>query len=400
MRVPWTAPLLLAASVFAPLAMTASARAEDPMERPLHAFFDSLRKAEDPKAARVSKIAYYGDSAIISDGFTGELRSRLQGRFGDAGAGFLLAGPTFDDYRHQGLKYASKGWSSMAVIAGDVKSGRYGYGGVVATSFGGAATSFESKGEFITSIEVYYEAIPKGGNLQVFLNGETKKSADQIATAADKPTPRVWRFTPEGGVKKVRIRAGGEGLVKVYGVVLNGKSKGVQLDALGILGMRARRWLNADADHVRDQVATRSPDLVVLHFGGNERVDENLSKAGHQADIEKTVALLKAGAPHAACLIVGPLAQGEEKGGKIVYDKSLDDIYPAQREAAKRAGCAFFDTLAAMGGKSALASWRKNKWLEGDYAHLTAKGHKALGDLMAKWMLGLYDTWKTHTASR
>ena len=53
-----------------------------------------------------------------------------------------------------------------------------------------------------------------------------------------------------------------------------------------------------------------------------------------------------------------------------------------------------------MGGKGSLATWHKAKWLEGDYAHLTNKGHKELGDILAKWMLGLYDGWKSHTAQR
>ena len=42
--------------------------------------------------------------------------------------------------------------------------------------------------------------------------------------------------------------------------------------------MRARRWLNADAAHLAEQVRERAPGLLVLNFGGNERVDPSLSE--------------------------------------------------------------------------------------------------------------------------
>ena len=165
-------------------------------------------------------------------------------------------------------------------------------------------------------------------------------------------------------------------------------------DAVGILGMRARRWLNADKAHLERQVETRAPDLVVLNFGGNERVDAGLTKASHKADVEKALAALRAGAPKAACIIVAPIAHGEDKAGKVVLDPALTKIYEAQREVADEEGCAFFDTLDAMGGKKALKTWRDKKLISGDYAHLTSKGHEALGGLIADWLLGRYDTWR------
>jgi len=171
-------------------------------------------------------------------------------------------------------------------------------------------------------------------------------------------------------------------------------TSGVELDAIGILGMRARRWLNANQDHLEKQVETRRPDMVVLNFGGNERVDAGLTKTAHKADIEKALGALRAGAPKAACVIVAPIAHGEDKAGKVVLDPALTKIYEAQREVAEEQGCAFFDTLDAMGGKKALKTWRDKKLISGDYAHLTTKGHEALGGLLADWLLGRYDAWR------
>ena len=135
--------------------------------------------------------------------------------------------------------------------------------------------------------------------------------------------------------------------------------------------------------------AVRGPDLRA-----GSRVDGGLTKAAHKADIEKALAALRAGAPKAACAIVAPIAHGEDKDGKVVLDPDLATIYAAQREVAEEKGCAFFDTLEAMGGKKALKSWREKKQLSGDYAHLTGKGHDVLGALLSEWLLGRYDAWK------
>ena len=52
-----------------------------------------------------------------------------------------------------------------------------------------------------------------------------------------------------------------------------------------------------------------------------------------------------------------------------------------QREAAIEEGCAFFDTVAAMGGYGSAGRWRKKRppLIEGDYAHLTRFGNRVLG---------------------
>jgi lysophospholipase L1-like esterase len=384
-------PALVLATALSATFASAPAQAADP-ER-LAPFFDLLSSIESKKLDRVAKIAWYGDSAVISDGYTGTLRGKLQARFGDGGPGFILAAATFDDYLRAGVRMKRQGWEAQAVISDGLKTGFYGFGGVVSTSFGGASTSFEVKDPSIRAVEVWYQAGPKAGKLQIFVDGAAKPDATWNTDAAE-TGEAVWRFTPEKPAKSIKVRAAGEGLVRVFGVVLDRDKRGVQLDSVGILGMRARRWLNADKDHLKRQVAQRAPDLIVLNFGGNERVDESLSKSSHKADIEKTLTALKAGAPKAACLIVGPLAHGEEKNGKIVLDADLVTIYEAQREAATAQGCGFLDLIEAMGGKKALSNFRDKKLISGDFAHLTNKGHEAVGALISDWLLSRYDAYR------
>ncbi|TNF38194.1 MAG: hypothetical protein EP329_01135 [Deltaproteobacteria bacterium] len=361
-------------------------------------FFQALKDAEDADAKRVVRVSWWGDSAVVSDGYTGQLRERLQQRFGDAGPGFVLLDTTFEGYLRDGLRMKRHGWESHNVIQGNLRSGLYGYGGVQSESFGGAATTFTAETP-LSRVAVFYRAFPKAGKLQIFADDAASASATE-ETASDEPGDRVWRWdAPEGGVKSVRVRAGGNGQTVAYGVALERGDNGVTIDALGLLGMRARRWMNADADHMKAQVEARQPDLLVLNFGGNERVDPGLSADKHKDDIVATMKHLRAGAPDAACLIVGPIAHGVKVRGKVVLDPDLKTVYEGQRAAADALDCAFFDTIAAMGGDDAVEIFRKQKRLGGDLSHLNGKGHRAVGDLMADWFLATYDAWKAESTA-
>ena len=104
--------------------------------------------------------------------------------------------------------------------------------------------------------------------------------------------------------------------------------------------------------------------------------------------------LFRAGSPDAACLIVGPIAHGQRRGGKVRLDPRLETVYSAQRKAAKQAGCGFVDTITLMGGDDAIANYRKQKFMGKDLAHLNREGHVALGNAMAGWLLAEYDAYK------
>jgi len=391
--------LSLALLLVAPPAAEAPATDRRVMEQ-LTPLFEALDEVESPIRDRIVRIAWWGDSAIVSDGYTGHLRARLQERFGDAGPGFILAATTFDGYLRRDVRLRRHDWTAHNVIQGALRTGRFGYGGIQATSRGGASSTFESQGAPFTAVEVYHRAFPRAGGIQLFADGAGQPTAEH-QTDAETAEDAVWRWVPPtGGVTSVRVRAAGRGETVIYGVALERGDNGVTVDALGLLGMRARRWLNADAEHIEGQVAARRPDLIVLAFGGNERVDPGLTAARHEEDITATLAHLRGGAPDAACLVMGPIAHGVRDRGRIALDPKLGPIYEGQRAAAEGAGCAFFDTVEAMGGgDESIRTFRQRQLIAGDLAHLNSRGHAAVGDLVADWLLAHYDAWRSERSA-
>jgi len=354
----------------------------------LHAFFEALDALPTAAPGDHVRVAWWGDSAIVSDGYTGALRRTLQERFGDGGPGFTLVAPDFGGYLRKGVRLKRHHWDVMSVLKGGRKDGRYGYGGVVATSYGGAGSTFTTPEPRIERVLVYHRQTSRAGGLQLFVDGAPTPTFSLPKSRAG-GGDTVWSVPLSESASSVRLRAAGGGLSMLYGVSLEREKPGVTLDALGLVGLRARRWRKADEAHLSDQIAARGLDLVVVAFGGNERVDANLTVERHAAVIGETVRRFRAGAPSASCLIVGPIAHA--KRGSTRLDPRLVPIYAAQRQAAQSEGCAFFDTIAAMGGDEAVAHFKSKRLLGRDMAHLTPAGHVVVGGLISDWLLAAYE---------
>ena len=361
---------------------------EQHTEEQLAAFFNGLEQLERHDASDHVRIAWFGDSAIVGDGYTAEVRRRLQARFGDGGPGFILVSPDFGGYLRDGLRLKRHDWEVASVLKGGRTDGRYGYGGVVSTSYGGASSTFIALEKRIERVRVYYRETAKSGGLQVFAD-ESSRPTSVLGPSRLHRGDRVWEVPLSQPIQSVKVRAAGGGLSMVYGVALEQSSPGVVLDAIGLVGQRARGWSRADTAHLEGQLMDRGVSLLIVNFGGNERIDKHLSVERHLAEMTQTIQRLRRGAPSASCLVMGPIAHGQ--GRRATLDPRLQTIYTAQREAAANNGCAFFDTLNAMGGAAALERFKRKRWIGKDMAHLTAKGHRELGRLLHAWLMAAYD---------
>ena len=68
-------------------------------------------------------------------------------------------------------------------------------------------------------------------------------------------------------------------------------------------------------------------------------------------------------------------------------------MVPLQKSIAKALGCAFYNTVEAMGGEGASGRWYKSGLMSGDFAHLTKKGDKVLGAMFYKAIMKDFAQW-------
>ena len=374
---------------------------ELPKTEALDRFFASLAETEAGYKGAVTRVTHWGDSAIANDHVSSTLRATMQHRFGDAGHGFHLARRSHGSYRHRGIKFSDgDAWKKCFIIHGCSKDGRYGLGGTVVWSSGGATSTFATHpktpyGRKVSRYEIWYQARPGGGKLRLKVDGG---DPEFIETKADEVKDAWFVKEVDDGAHALEIRASGGGKVRMYGVVMERDVPGVVWDGMAQIGAFTSRFLYFDAAHIQEQIKHRGSSLIVFQFGGNDLTLRPANVNRYPEQFGKVLARFRGGKNPPACLVVSPVDHGMRDGNRIVSVSTMKRVTDAQRKAALENGCAFFDTRAAMGGKNSVARWRSKKWISGDLAHLTGSGQRVLGNLIYLALMKAYRDYRSRIA--
>ena len=160
-----------------------------------------------------------------------------------------------------------------------------------------------------------------------------------------------------------------------------------------------------DSAHLSAQIKARDPQLLVYWTGGNELGYPSLrSRTGksYKRIYRKVIRSLRAGAPSASCLLIGPLDQAERVNGQVISKQNLDKIIRFQQEVAAEEGCAYWNARAAMGGRDSYATWLYHAPVlaSSDMHHLTTRGRHLIGDTLADVLLHHFGQWQNGHSSK
>ncbi len=339
----------------------------------LAAFAASL--ARTAEGVDITRVVHLGDSSIGMDGLPHGLRQRFQRELGDAGPGFVLLQAHSSSYRNRTVEIHNQGeWDLCFVIRRCRADGRYGLGGVTVQSRGGAVTIIDPR-DTVSRGELWYLAQPNGGRIRMQLGDRS----DEIDTAAGALEDRWHVIERERGPHVLRVSSLGGGPARAYGVVLENGGPGVVWDSLSMIGAFTNRLLAQDEDHFARQLARRDPDLVVLNYGGNDlrRVYHGVTREELAAETQELLERVRSAVPSASCLVVG-INDHTRSGFAELAPRHVETVLAAQRDAASRAGCAFWDTTDAMGGPGSFTVWQRHGMASSDGKHLSERGRQVI----------------------
>jgi len=364
---------------------------EDPSGVALESFGRALLHARAGKGQ--ARVVVLGASHTAADYWTGHLRRAFQRRYGDGGPGLLLPGRPWKGARHDALELAaSDGWKTLRSSREDPATD--GLWGIT-----GAAVASSGEGQFVRigaregppprtrfdRVEVWFLAQPAGGTFEVRLGSRVLA---EVPTGSPEVHARRWTASGVRDRGPLEVRVRGDGEVRLLGVALDRDQPGVTVDALGVPGARLQDLLHAREDLLRETLAWRRPDLLVLAFGTNEAYDPDLDLAAYAAALHDGIRRLRSFVPQASCLILGPGAlpkapdlPGAPPGARR---KAVTD---AQRQASQDEGCAFFDTAQVMDGEEGMARWVDASLASRDRIHLTEAGYRVLGEVLYRGLL-------------
>lgn len=390
----------------------------------LDGLFTGLDAAEKGDPSGRVDIAMFGDSHTAGDSMTSRLRQTWQHQFGDAGRGLVAAGkaPTRHYYQRD-VRYGISGEWKAAVGGKHGDSEPFGIAGL--RVFGqkkGAQLWVETcpdctSGTSTAQFEILYYAAPDHGVLRYRVDDGPWQQLSTKTTAIEPPHPARQVVPVVDGAHRLTLEHGGGGTIDLFGVVLERGKPGVVIDSLGVVGRRLGSLRSWDWSIIGEQLATRDPKLVVLQYGTNEADDPDLNLNDLARYYDETILRIRAAAPTASILILGPPDMGVREAGrscdhmKVPPDAGLPpecewrtpsilgEIISVEHAAAVRNHVAFFDTFAAMGGADHMAGWvtADPKVAFKDHVHFTDVGYQHWADALSGALLEQYDRWRqTH----
>jgi lysophospholipase L1-like esterase len=182
--------------------------------------------------------------------------------------------------------------------------------------------------------------------------------------------------------------------VRLFGWALD-NSKGVTFETLGINGALASRLLDASEQIWADELASRTPALIILAYGTNEANSPRWDAAQYRADLTEIVARIRRAAPAASILMVGP-----PDCGKLKPLAHLDEVIDIQRDFASQHGVAFWDWRLHMGGPRIVSKWALSGLGQADRIHLTGEGYRLIGNLLFTQLEEAHETEKAEKETR
>ncbi len=362
----------------------------DPNET-LGRFYEKLVALARGTAKGPVRLAMYGDSNHKGDEMEGHLRRVLQGRFGDAGHGWVpLAMPHW--LTHKDVKFGGtwKIWKSAAISFDPiVRDKNYGLGNTLAeTSDSGAllriATADASApvGQKASRVDLFFLRRPDGGVFDVSVDGAPAK---RFSTRADGFEAGIESIAMEDAPHKIEIVSRGQGSVRFFGAALERDVPGVVFDTLacGAMNIHQMSWVNPATR--APMAAKRSWDVVMFHLG------TTMSQlVFHKDALKKVIGEMREALPNAAILLLTPpdYLKGQRSDPRIV--KVSQQI----REVADEMGVAVWDYRAAMGGDDSMSTFVAKRLVTSDRVHLTTGGHELMADRLTRALLLDLARWR------
>ncbi|MDR0711768.1 MAG: hypothetical protein LBF67_05445 [Prevotellaceae bacterium] len=336
------------------------------------------------------RILHYGDSQLEADRMTRYLRNELQKEFGGGGVGYVALNPQIP--LNPTVKISmSPGWS-YSVPAVKYKQQKPLRVGHLLSS-----VKLPSKQQKEAWIKVERRPIKSYPALK-FSRIKLLLSNSYAPIFLEVKTPSKTLFAdvilPNAGLQELNLNMqnsrenfslhfSGSGCPEIFGLALD-YNAGVAVDNIPLRSSSGVDFVKANEQLLGESYKLVGAKFIIMQFGANvvPQVLENYS--AYEEQLYRQLALIKQLAPQVNILVAGVSDMARRRGGVLASYPNIAKIRNAQRQAAFRAGCAFWDTYEAMGGKNSIISWAYARPMLAtkDFCHFSNDGAMLVAELM------------------
>jgi len=358
------------------------------------------------------RIMHYGDSQIEGDRMSGTIRYNLQSLFGGSGTGLL---PVLDVTPTLSVnKSCSPNWSRYTIFGrhDTTKTGKQ-FGPMLSfCRFSTSVIDSSDNDSMMTSAWVKltpssraYSRTGEFDHLSIYL-GKNKKPL--IIEVYNKENLMVVdTLPPFYELKKytcyfrerpseitVKLRSGTSPVV--YGLSLD-NSSGIAVDNIPMRGSSGVDFNRTDLKLLSKFYQSEKVRLLILQFGVNVAPNIVEDYGFYEEWLYKNLISLKKSNPQMSIIVIGisDMARKSEEGGGYESLPNIEKIRDAQRNAAFRAECGFWDTYEAMGGKNSMPSWvfANPPLASTDFTHFNPEGARIIAQMFINALLAEYEDY-------
>lgn len=369
-------------------------------ENSLYSFYHQLNKINE--LSQPLRIIHFGDSQLEGDRISGVLRENLQSLFGGCGVGYIPISET-NAGRLNVIK-REQGWQRYQVF-GKGKKGthnKYGFLGYYynvqsdSGKVGEAQITIRKNSRYFKHAQ-HFElfSILYGNNslpAPYKLSTDTGVVSKGQLTKTTTVNKKSWQFNGfETG--KINFALTSNNTTNIYGFSMDCR-KGIAVDNVALRGSSGTDFTKIDKTTLKNQLSHLNTGLIIFQFGLNVVPSELKNYKFYENMIYKQLKLFKELLPTTSILVISVTDACKDETTSF---ENINKVRDAQKNAAKRANCAFWDLYEVMGGHNSMPAWvNANPSLaEKDYKHFNKRGAKVIGNKLFNAIIADYNDFKT-----
>jgi len=340
-------------------------------------------------------IVHLGDSHVLGNFMTHEVRRRLQNAFGDAGRGLVFPytlassnGPRDYLIETNAQWYGSNCQRNLDVATPFGLSGflleNYAQTGKLTVRLRDTTTA---ETHLFTKVTVFHreEDSPVEISVQDDLTNQKALLYQQDAFFRsfyfDRPVSQA-----NVAFSTIQTENNG-GRIALDGVMLETEMSGVVYHSIGVNGAKFSDFVRAR--YFARQLADLNPDLIVLSFGTNEAQGKLTANFVYQ-QMGELVSQIKKYAPNAYFLFTTP-ADSYLKGKG--FNPYMGPICADIRRFSRENGYALWDLFSLAGGERSAQNWKSSGLMAHDSVHYSKLGYAVQGKLFYSAMIRAYNSF-------
>lgn len=338
-------------------------------------------------------IVHIGDSHILGNFLTKEVRNRLQREFGDAGRGLIFpyrlarSGGPKDFQTETNCRWS--GGNCQRDLSPETDFGVSGFR-IETTSFQGELTfrmvdTATAETMQFTKVTVFHPVSDSEYDLEVRDDNSNQTAQlfieDDYSQSFyfDRPVGQVTISAKKTSEKQKKLT--------IDGVSLENELSGIIYHSIGVNGAKYMDY--ARAKYFAREVADLQPDLVILSFGTNEG-QGNTPPEYMKQTMDALITQIVARIPSARILITTPADSYLRGKG---FNPYLNDVSNTIKEYAHEKGYALWDLHTMTGGENSAKNWKSLGLMSSDSVHYSKVGYAIQGKLLYQSLIKAYNAF-------